>query len=71
MNLNLADRTLYPDYVSDIGTYLSFYTQILVGNELLFSAGGRYYISNISVNNENTRFSFNFGIGYNFQMTPN
>ncbi len=71
VNLNLADRTLYPDYISDIVTYLSLYTQVLVGNELLLSAGGRYYISNISVNNENARFSFNVGIGYNFQITPN
>ena len=70
-NVNLANRTLYPDYISDIVTYLSLYTQIVAGDELFFSVGGRYYISNISVNDDNMRFSFSVGIGYNFQISPN
>jgi hypothetical protein len=70
-NFNLADKTLLPDNISDVVTYCSIYTQVLFGSKWLLSMGGRYHISNIPVNNEKTRFSFNVGIGYNFQITPN
>jgi hypothetical protein len=70
-NFILADKTLFPDYFSHVVTYCSIYMQVLFGNRWLLSMGGRYHISNIPIDNEKTRFSFNLGMGYNFQITPN
>lgn len=70
-SLNLADKTLYPDHFSHVATHFSIYTQFLSAQKWVFSVGGRYHISNIRINNERTRISFNVGIGYSFQITPN
>jgi hypothetical protein len=69
-NINIAYKSFYPDCISDVITYLSLYAHVNVGNDVLLSGGGRYYLSTVPTNNEYSRFGFTVGLGYNFQITP-
>lgn len=69
--LNLAEKTRMPDDISKLVPYFSFSAQTKLLQQVLLSAGGRYYFDNLRVKDKVTGFSVNFGIGYNFQMTLN
>jgi|GEM_PF-4082094 len=70
-SVHLAEKILMPEDNSKLVTYLSISSQKVFFQKLVLSAGGRYYFSNIPVQEKTTRFSFNIGIGYNFQLAPN
>ncbi len=72
--LNLGEKFLHlesdaPTISSNVGSF-SLYAQIPF-DHLLISTGARYNFVNIPADNDKTIFSFNFGIGYIFQITPN
>jgi len=69
--LNLAEKTRMPDDISKLVPYFSFSAQSKILQQVLLSAGGRYYFDNLRVKDKVTGFSVNIGIGYNFQISLN
>ncbi|MGD8779859.1 MAG: hypothetical protein PVH88_12970 [Ignavibacteria bacterium] len=64
----LFSSALYSTKVEYVGYLELLYRGQLINNNILYSVGSKYYFSNISVQDVNTKFNISLGIGIKFNV---